>query len=92
MTGDMETKRDIFAKLGSNLILKDKIIGVDLENTLIPMQSVSFESQKVIDSLEPQEISEKHEEICESYSNNPLLLPCMDSNHNTQLQRLMSYH
>ena len=92
MNGDLEIKRDIFAHLGSNLVLKDRIIVANLENTLIPMQIVSQESQKIIKSLEPAKESENYDKLSKLYSENPLVFPRMDSNHNHDVQSVVSYH
>ena len=86
--GEPYEKKDVFSKLGSNLLLKDKIIVIDMENTLIPLKDVVKENKR----LEPLKKGKNEMEIEEIYSKSPRMLPGLGSNQDTELQRLMSYH
>jgi len=68
--GGFEKKREIFSKLGSNLILKEKKLEIDLKNTLMPMRAVSEEEKR----LEPLKIGKNKLEIEKIYSQSPRLL------------------
>ena len=52
--GDLELRRQILSTLGSNLILNDRKLSIDLENTLLPMETVAAEVQHIHDRFEPQ--------------------------------------
>ncbi|MCH7605252.1 hypothetical protein IID24_04675 [Patescibacteria group bacterium] len=73
-TGTFEDRKAILRRLGSNLILKDKVLHIDLENTLIPMQTVSREAQAVHAGFEPRETPINREEIEHLYTQSPRLL------------------
>ena len=51
--GDADTKRQIFAGLGSNLILKDKVVLICLEKPLEYIKSLKTEEDKIIETFEP---------------------------------------
>jgi hypothetical protein len=78
--GGLEKKREIFVRLGSNLIIKDKKLHVDLENSLIPMKNISKEVKKIHERLEPVERVDRKTQIEYLYSQNPSLLGSKDSN------------
>lgn len=69
-TGEPDKKKEILASLGSNLLLKDKIIVIDMENALIPMKALSAEDKR----LEPLKMGKNKAELVELYSNSPSLL------------------
>ena len=47
-TGEWEKKKEILSTLGSNLSLMDKKLSVSLENSLVPMKTVSLLSGDII--------------------------------------------
>ena len=47
-TGPWEKKKEILSTLGSNLSLMDKKLSISLENSLVPMKTVSLVSNQVI--------------------------------------------
>ena len=81
-------KKAIFSRLGSHLLLKDKIAVIDMEETLIPLKDVVIENKR----LEPLKIGKNEAEIEELYSKSPRLLRDLDSNQDNILQRDVSYH
>ncbi len=79
--GDLKTKKAILQGIGSNLILKDKRISLDL---LKPFQYIQEKQNAVImvsERLEPAEESVPITQIMQLYDQNPSLLPRVDSNH-----------
>lgn len=87
-----DTRRDLISTLGSNLILLNKKLNIDLENTLLPMQKVSPVLKEIKERLEPLNIVDKQAEFDRICEQNPVVLPDLDSNQDTRLQRAMSYH
>ncbi len=73
--GGLEKKREILSRLGSNLILKDKKLTIDLEETLIPMIEAAKEAKTIHDTLEPIEGLDKTGQLESAYSQNPVMLP-----------------
>lgn len=72
--GTLEDKRYVLSRLGSNLILKDKILTISLEETLIPMKEAAEEARKIEDMLEPVEGVDRTSQLETSYSQNPVML------------------
>jgi site-specific DNA recombinase len=52
-TGDWQVRKQILSAIGSNLTLKDQKLNIDMEKTLIPMQTISNELRFENDWLEP---------------------------------------
>jgi len=63
-------KKAVFSKLGSHLLLKDKIVVIDMENTLIPLKDVVQENKR----LEPLNIGKNSLEIEQLYAKSSSLL------------------
>lgn len=78
--GGLEKKKEILSKLGSNLILKDKILTINLEETLIPMKeaAAAAEATKIEEMLEPVEEIDKTSQLDALYSQNPKVLALVD--------------
>ncbi len=74
--GNELKKKEIFSRLGSHLILKDKIVMIDMENTLIPLKDIVKENKR----LEPLKIGRNTSEIEGLYAESPRMLPGLDSN------------
>ncbi len=51
--GGLEKRRRIFLALGSNLTLKGKEVGIDLEKTLLPMRRIADAGRDIHAALEP---------------------------------------
>ena len=73
-------KKMLLAGLGSNLLLKDKILGIDVQNALLPMQFVSSGVNSKNDTFEPPKIGLNKEKSRAFGSANPTWLRCLDSN------------
>ena len=90
--GTLEDRRSILAALGSNLLVKDKKLSIDIENCLFPIQKISGPVKTIKERLEPINTFEKQGQFEQMCSNNPVVLPDLDSNQDNLLQREMSYH
>lgn len=77
---NLEVKKEIFATLGSDLILKDKILSISWDKLLFPIKSMALEVNAIKDRLEPAKGVDKQRDYGEIYSSNPRLLPDRDSN------------
>ena len=65
--GTLQKKREILSTLGSNLVIKGKMISIDIENSLFPMKKVSPAVKEIKKGLEPLNTLEKQrqfEQIC----------------------------
>ena len=65
--GEPYDKKAVFSRLGSNLLLKDRMIAIDMENTLIPLKDVSAENRR----LEPLKMGINRAELEELYAKSP---------------------
>ena len=74
--GEPYDKKAVFSRLGSNLLLKDRIAVIDLENTLIPLKGVVDENRR----LEPLKIGLNRGEIEELYAKSPRMQGRWESN------------
>ena len=52
-TGNIQIRRQILSALGSNLIVKDKILSIDMDGLLFPVQKLSAEVRQIHKRLEP---------------------------------------
>src|SRR3989344_725465 len=68
--GEFE-KKDILSKLGSHLLLTDKNLVIDTENTLLPLKDVVAENKR----LEPLKIAKNKGQIESIYLQSPKMLP-----------------
>lgn len=76
--GTLEVRRRILSTLGSNLLLKDKKLHIDLENALLPMQTVSKAVKAVHRRLEPLKKPINKEDFERHYAQSPSLLRALD--------------
>jgi len=72
--GSYEVKRGILSTLGSDLILKDKKVFIDLEKSLFPMKIVSEESNKIYNKVRTSKKPYTSKELVASYEQSPRLL------------------
>ncbi len=79
-TGTMETRRQILSALGSNLLVKDRKLGIDWENSLVPAQKLAGVVQQIHKELEPLNKPTDKEEIERLYARNPIVSAREDSN------------
>ncbi len=73
-TGTIQTKKEILSTLGSNLIIKDKIISIDMEKSLFPMKKVSKKIKEIKEGLEPLNTEEKQRQFEQKCSKSPTML------------------
>ena len=88
----IEAKKEIFATLGSDLILKDRKLSIHWDDLLFPIKSMAEEVRDIKERLEPTKKPIDTKDMGEIYSQNPRVLGDLDSNQDTILQRDMSYH
>ena len=72
--GEPFSKKAVLSRLGSHLFIKDKMIAIDLENTLIPLKDVVKENKR----LEPLKIGLNRAEIEELYAKSPVMQALLD--------------
>lgn len=73
--GNTATKRQIFSSLGQNLILKDKIVRVELEKPLQWIEEAKNEVPSVSLMLEPEKEFDNTLQLEPLWAQNPSLLP-----------------
>ncbi|MDO8557042.1 MAG: recombinase family protein [Candidatus Jorgensenbacteria bacterium] len=73
--GSLETKKAILSTLGSNLTLKDKILSIDMENTLLPMKAVAKGVKEIHEKVRTAKKPITTKVLEDIYSNNQSLLP-----------------
>ena len=90
--GDPEKKKEILSYLGSDLLLKDKILLIPVEKPIIPMEKVALEVKAINSRLEPVKTGENRFKMDEFYEKSCVLLGDRDSNPNFHVQSVASYH
>jgi site-specific DNA recombinase len=91
-TGGLEARKRILATLGSNLILKNRKLTIDMDNTLVPMKNTARAVATIHKKLEPLKKQMKQGDFERLYAKNPRVLGGRDSNPDKRLQRALSYH
>ena len=89
---DFETCKEIFAALGSNYTLTNGELKVSLDDLLFPIQKIADAIRDLPSALEPRENNGDARDFEQLYAESPRLLPDLDSNQDTQIQSLRSYH
>jgi hypothetical protein len=77
-TGPWEKKKEILSTLGSNLSLMDKKLSVSLENSLVPMKTVSLLSKREIAKVRTAKNPVNKTEIEQSLARSQSMLPLLD--------------
>lgn len=77
--GDLHVRRAILAALGSNLIIKNKILSIDTEKCLFPIKKISKEARAIHKRFEPINTLEKQRQFEQTCSESPTLLGSMGS-------------
>ncbi len=85
--GTIHERRAILSALGSNLLVKDKMISIDIEKCLFPLTKVSGEVKAIKERLEPINTVEKQEQFEQMCANSPRVLRVRDSNPNRRHQK-----
>jgi hypothetical protein len=78
--GDIETRKKMFRKLGSNLLLNNKILTISMGKPFVPLKIIAAEVKTIHKRLEPPETSDKSEDYERLYAQNPVVLRGQDSN------------
>jgi DNA invertase Pin-like site-specific DNA recombinase/predicted metal-binding protein len=73
-TGTAEDKRQILSALGSNLLLKDRILSISIEKPLILIEQAASEVRNIHSRLEPVKTGKNRINFDELYLENPILL------------------
>ncbi|GEM_PF-2554044 len=90
--GTNEQKRSILHALGSNLIIKDEILLLQLRKPFAILMGMKEKYQILLDMIEPTLLLDtpiQNEYLRDTI---PSLLPSMDSNHDKRIQSPLSYH
>ncbi len=90
--GKLMTRRNILSTLGSDLVMKDKILRIDIEKSLFPLKKIKNEVYAIKERLEPLNDLEKQAQFDLLCEQSPRVLGYKGSNLDTQDQNLMSYH
>ena len=77
-TGSSEVKRGILSTLGSNLVIKDKRVSVDIEKSILPLRRISKDVMKLKKRLEPLNNEDKQAQFEQSCIENPVVLRVLD--------------
>ena len=77
-TGPWEKKKEILATLGSNLSLTDKRLSVSLENSLVPLKTVSLVSGQILSKVRTAKNPVNKTEIEQSLARSQSMLPLLD--------------
>ncbi len=78
-TATIAEKREIMFRLSSNLKLYNRNLVGLLENLYEPLRKVTADEPTVQLELEPKEITEKYGSLESKWSQNPLMLPALES-------------
>ena len=78
--GTIETRRSILSTLGSDLILKDKILSIDIDKSLFPIKRISKQVTAIRERLEPLKTIDKQKEFDLLCNKNLLMRRVRDSN------------
>ncbi len=80
---DIDKRRRVITKLGSNPLLKDKTFMITIEKPLLVLESISKEINDIRGRLEPVKNGINKKEIERAYAQNPILRRGRDSNPRT---------
>jgi hypothetical protein len=78
--GGIEVRRGILSTLGSDLILKDKMLSIDIEKSLFPIKRVSKTLARIKERLEPVKNGDKQREFDRLCSQSLVMRRIGDSN------------
>jgi len=74
-----EKQKVILSNLGSNLLLRDKILTISIEKPLIPMGKVAQEVKAIHNKVRTSENTQNKRTLRQLYSQSPTLLPLRDA-------------
>jgi site-specific DNA recombinase len=72
--GTLETRRGILSTLGSNLIIKDKILSIDIDKSLFPIKRIANHLNAINERLEPLNSIEKQKQFDDLCEQSPVVL------------------
>ncbi len=71
--GPIDTRKRILSTLGSNLVLKDRILRIDWEKSLLPTEKLAHEVRKLHEGLEPPKTLMAQGDFDRMYSESPIV-------------------
>ena len=71
--GGFEVRKRILSTLGQNLSIKDKILCIDWEKSLVSSQKLASEVRSIHERLEPRKRKATQSDIEQTYSKNPIV-------------------
>lgn len=74
-SGDLATKREVLASLGSNSILLNKILRPNLKDEFLPMKNLSSEVKEIHARFEPENNIDRKLQLDSLYASSPVVLP-----------------
>ena len=80
-TATIEEKREMMCRIGSKLLLEGGIFDIFLTKPLGCVKTVLKEEPTAKDMFETEEVAERYGTLESKWSQNPLVLPRVDSNH-----------
>ncbi len=78
--GSLQEKKEILAALGSNFILKEKLLSLSVLKPFIAMKEAKVEADRIIAKFEPEEKIDAATQLMYLYQENPALRRGRDSN------------
>lgn len=72
--GSIQKRREILSTLGSDLILKDKILSIDIEKSLFPIKRIAKDVNEISKRLEPLNSVEKQKQFDALCGQSPVVL------------------
>ena len=79
-SGDPAKQKRILADLGSNLLLKDGVLSISIEKTLLAIEGLTPEINAIDNKVRTSKNGEIERDLRVFYSQSPTLLPRQDSN------------
>ncbi|MFH1451049.1 MAG: recombinase zinc beta ribbon domain-containing protein, partial [bacterium] len=79
-SNDPERQKQILSNLGSNLLLKDKILTISIENPLIQIKGMVPEVRAIHNKVRTSKNAQNEQTLRELYAQSPTLLRRQDSN------------
>ena len=76
--GDPNIKKEIFAALGSNLVLTDKKLQIAGDSWVLPLEQVAGEVQAIHARFEPRKTRMDYGRLAKIYASNPRMLRALD--------------
>lgn len=77
-TRDRSVRRAILSTLGSNLLLKDQKLTIDLEKALVPMKVAANEARLIYSRFEPLKNGGSKQKLLATLAKSPVMLSALD--------------